>query len=99
MNTGITFPITITRSHQPYTVETWEINEATLVVAEVGCSTYIKALADAGYYEVKGRIVSGSTTSRLFTATSTKEYGEKPLHDYLPPRNLVDGSRYITVAM
>lgn len=91
--------ITITRNHQPYTVETWVIESHSPIIATDSDSDWIKALAAAGWIHVKGRILNSTTTSRLFHASVSRTVDEKPLDDVLPPEYLVDGATYVTVAM
>lgn len=91
--------ITITRNHQPYTVETWVIERHSPVTA---CDTdpdWLKCRAAKGWVNVTGRIVNSNTTSRLFHATASRTVSEQRLEDQMPARYLTDGSTYTTIAM
>ena len=89
--------ITIQRHHQPFTIETWEIHSAK-PMDPTGLTGYMRNRADSGWLEVKGRILNSTTTSRLFSATSSRTTEVQKLHDYMPARYLVDGASYVTVA-
>lgn len=91
--------ITITRNHQPYTIETWVIEHHSPVVAKDTDPDWIKHRAAAGWVNVTGRILDSTTTSRLFHASSSRTIDEQPLADQMPPEYLIDGSTYTTVAM
>ena len=91
--------ITITRDHQPSTVETWVIENHSPVVA---CDTdpdWLKNRAASGWVNVTGRILNSNTTSRLFHATASRTVSEQRLNNQMPARYLVEGSIYTTVAM
>ena len=90
-------PITIKRHHQPYTSETWEIHSAEPMDPN-GLTGYMRYRADNGWLEVKGRILNSTTTSRLFSATSSRTTEAQKLHDYMPSEYLVDGASYVTIA-
>jgi hypothetical protein len=90
--------ITIMRHHQPYTSETWEIHSAE-PMDPTGLTGYMRRRANDGWLEVKGRILNSTTTSRLFSATSSRTKEEQPLHDCMPAKYLIDGASYVTVAM
>lgn len=92
-------PITITRWHQPYTIETWVIESHSPVTACDSDHDCIKARAAAGWVNVKGRIINSTTTSRLFNAHASRTVEEQPLNDQMPAQYLTDGATYITVAM
>jgi hypothetical protein len=89
--------ITIKRHRQPYTSETWEIHSAE-PMDPTGLTGYMRSRADDGWLEVKGRILNSTTTSRLFSATSSRTTEEQPLHDYMPAKYLVDGASFVTIA-
>jgi hypothetical protein len=97
--TNLDTPITISRIHQPSSSETWEIATYEPVVYEPGSGTFVKCLAEGGWLRVTGRVLDRRVTSRLFSASNTQHTPEAPLDDYLDPRHLVEGARYITVAM
>ena len=91
--------ITITRNHQPSTIETWIIEQHSPVTA---CDTdpdWLKSRAAKGWVNVTGRILNSNTTSRLFHATASRTVSYQRLDDQMPARYLVDGSTYTTVAM
>lgn len=92
-------PITITRHYQPSTVETWKITEISPVEASEKDPSWIQNRAAKGWINVIGEIVEGSEVSRLFSASSVKEYKGQILRDQIPPEFLVDGASYITVNM
>mgnify|MGYP003624477890 FL=1 len=89
--------ITIKRHHQPYTSETWEIHSAE-PMDPTGLTGYMRSRADNGWLEVKGRILNSTTTSRLFSATSSRTTEAQKLHDCMPSEYLVDGASYVTIA-
>lgn len=93
----MTMNITIHRNHQPYTSETWEIHSAK-PMDPTGLTGYMRERADSGWLEVKGRILNSTTTSRLFSATSSRTTEVQELHDYMPAEFLVDGALYVTIA-
>jgi hypothetical protein len=89
--------ITIKRNHQPYTTETWEIHSAK-PMNPAGLTGYMLNRANAGWLEVTGRTLNSTTTSRLFSATSSRTTEAQPLRDYMPAKYLVDGATYVTIA-
>lgn len=91
--------ITITRNHQPYTIETWVIEHHSPVIASDTDPDWLKCRASNGWVNVTGRILNSTTTSRLFHASSSRTVSESRLSDQMPAQYLVDGSTYITVAM
>ena len=91
--------ITITRWHQPNTIETWVIESHSPVIAEESDHPCIKAREKAGWINVKGRILNSRTTNRLFSATVTQTVESQPLSDQMPAEYLKDGATYVTVAM
>tara|TARA_B110000977_G_scaffold51171_1_gene69472 strand:+ start:1527 stop:1808 length:282 start_codon:yes stop_codon:yes gene_type:complete len=91
--------ITITRNHQPYTVETWVIEQHSPVVASDSDPDWLKSRASNGWVNVTGRILNSTTTSRLFHATASRTVSESRLSAQMPARYLLDGSTYTTVAM
>ena len=91
--------ITITRNHQPHTVETWVIEHHSPVTACETDPDWLKSRAANGWVNVTGRIINSNTTSRLFHATASRTVSCQRLNDQMPARYLVDGSTYTTVAM
>lgn len=91
--------ITITRDHQPSTVETWVIEHHSPVVASDTDPEWLKSRASNGWVNVTGRILNSNTTSRLFHATASRTVSESRLNAQMPARYLVDGSTYTTIAM
>ena len=91
--------ITITRNHQPHTIETWVIEQHSPVVASATDPDWLKSRAGGGWVNVKGRILNSTTTSRLFHASASRTVSEGRLSDQMPAKYLIDGSTYTTVAM
>ena len=91
--------ITITRNHQPYTIETWVIESHSPVTASDSDPDWLKSRAAKGWVNVKGRIINSTTTSRLFHASATRTIDEQPLSDQMPAKYLVESAAYVTVAM
>jgi len=91
--------ITITRNHQPYTSETWVIEQHSPVVASDTDPDWIKSRAASGWVNVTGRILNSTTTSRLFHASASRTVSESRLSDQMPAQYLIDGSTYTTIAM
>lgn len=91
--------ITITRDHQPSTVETWVIEHHSPVVASDTDPEWLKSRASNGWVNVTGRILNSNTTSRLFHATASRTVSEQRLSAQMPAQYLTDGSTYTTIAM
>ena len=91
--------ITVTRIHQPYTTETWIIEQHSPVVASATDPDWLKSRAAKGWVNVKGRILNSTTTSRLFHASASRTVSESRLSDQMPAKYLIDGSTYTTVSM
>lgn len=91
--------ITITRNHQPHTIETWVIEQHSPVTACDTDPAWLKCRAAKGWVNVTGRIVNSTTTSRLFHASTSRMTSEQRLVEQMPARYLADGSTYTTVAM
>jgi hypothetical protein len=49
------------------------------------------------WLEVTGRTLNSTTTSRLFSATSSRTTEAQPLRDYMPAKYLVDGAEHTLV--
>lgn len=91
--------ITITRDHQPSTVETWVIEHHSPVVASDTDPEWLKSRASNGWVNVTGRILNSNTTSRLFSATASRTVSYQRLNAQMPAQYLIDGSTYTTIAM
>jgi len=91
--------ITITRNHQPYTIETWHIESHSPVIATDDDPDWLKSRAAKGWVNVRGFITDSETTDRLWHATSTRKIERQPLDSQMPSKYLVAGARYVTVAM
>lgn len=91
--------ITITRNHQPFTVETWVIEHYSPVVASDTDPDWLKSRAAKGWVNVTGRILNSTTTARLFHATASRTVSCQRLDSQMPAKYLIDGSTYTTFAM
>ena len=95
-----------THYNQPYGTVTFTVESVT-PVAELmkdktpdpfGSGAYLFHRAKKGWLELKGTVVQGSETSRLFHATHTKDLSGKPYSLQVPPEAYAQGE-YTTVAM